>query len=206
MTSKSNGLGALFAGATQDGGLSKGALAAININDIGDEINNALGVSVDDVTSSEVVLVSGILDDSSSIHDITDGPQLVRDGHNSVIDALRKTKQRDGILVTASLLNRGLVYPYTAVDKSPLLDDKNYRASGGTPLYDKSIVLLGTVIAKSQEFLNNGIACRSVSYILTDGADFGSRKSAKDVQKVVRDMLKMEKSHHRGHRHCGRLD
>lgn len=202
MTSQSANVSALLNTAVSDGILSKGALTALNITDIGADINAALGVSVDDVKASEVILVTQLIDDSSSIHDIREnpndhrskvvGPELIRMGHNLIIDALRATKQKDGVLASTSLLNRGLVYPYTPIDTAALLDDANYRAGGGTPLYDKAIVTLGLVLAKSQEFSDNGVPCRSITAIVTDGADYGSSSDASDVAKIVRDLLRQE--------------
>lgn len=197
MTSQSNNgiksVKGLFQTAKADGVLSQAALTAINVNDIGADINAALGVSVDDIAAGEVTLVTMLLDDSSSIPQ-AGNTQAVRDGHNLIVDSLSKTKarQKDGILASASLLNRGLLYAYNVIEKVPRLDDQNYRPSGSTPLYDQAIVTLATVLAKTQEFLDNGVPCRGVTAIVTDGADYGSRKAARDVKKVVDDMLKSE--------------
>jgi hypothetical protein len=43
------------------------------------------------------------------------------------------------------------------------MDKKNYRAIGGTPLYDESVILLGTVLTKIQEFEDNGVPARSIN-------------------------------------------
>jgi hypothetical protein len=183
----------LFKGAVQDGVLSKAALQAIDVDDIGANINAALGVSVDDVTASEVTLVSLLIDDSSSIRFVNGNTQAVRDGHNLVLDALAKTKQKDGILAMCSYLNRGLLYPYASVDQAVRMSANNYDPSGGTPLYSKTVELLGTVVAKSQDFLHNGIACKTVTAIITDGNDESMRgKTASDVRMIVEDMLRAE--------------
>jgi hypothetical protein len=205
MTSKSNGSGTvpgLFGSALNDGVLSQAALNAISVNDIGADINAALGVSVDDVQASEVTLLTPLADDSSSINQIREdpndpssriiGPELIRSGHNLIVEALSNSKQKDAILISSRLLNRGLVYPYTMISAAPKFDDKNYRAGGSTPLYDQSLIVLGTVIAKWQDFINNGCSCRTITPIITDGADWGSRKTAADVAKVIKDMLKQE--------------
>ena len=187
-----NGASALFANATADGTLSDDALAAIQVHDLGADFQAALGVSVDDIVASEVTLVSLLIDDSSSIRSSGNEP-VVRDGHNLVLEALRQSKQRDGILVMCRYLNGTLLTPYTAADQAPLMDSTNYRAVGGTPLYDESVVTLAAVLAKHQELVDNGIACRSVTLIATDGADYGSvRSNAADVKKLVNDMQRSE--------------
>jgi hypothetical protein len=49
-------------------------------------------------------------------------------------------------------------------------------------------------LAKTQEFEDNGVPCRTVTLILTDGADEHSRKqNAGTVKKLVTDMLMSEK-------------
>jgi hypothetical protein len=71
----------------------------------------------------------------------------------------------------------------------------NYNPSLGTPLFDQTVVLLGTVIAKAQELAQAGIAVRTVTLIITDGADYGStRMKPGDVKAIVDDMLAHE--HH----------
>ena len=178
----------LFQNAAADGSLSDGALAAIQVHDLGADFQAALGVSVDDITASEVTLVSLLLDDSGSIRHAGNEP-VVRDGYNLVLDALRQSKQRDGILVMCRYLNGTLLTPYAATDQAPLMDTGNFKATGGTPLYDESVVTLAAVLAKYQELVDNGIACRTVTLIVSDGADAHSRRStAADVQKLARDM------------------
>jgi hypothetical protein len=73
------------------------------------------------------------------------------------------------------------------------MTSKNYDANQGTPLYDQSVVLLGSVVAKTQEFSENGVVARSVTLIITDGADqHSARAKAKDVAALVKDMARAE--------------
>ena len=54
-------------------------------------------------------------------------------------------------------------------------------------------ILLGTVLAKAQEFEDNGVPVRTVTLIITDGADMHSQKAtAKTVRSLVNDMLQTE--------------
>lgn len=198
MSNSQAGLQALFGGAAAAGVLSQDAFAAIDINDIGADIQDALGVSVDDITASEVTLVTLLVDDSSSINHrdrVTNvsNAELVREGHNLVLSSLAGSKQRDSILGMCRLLNRGTFYPYNQIAQAIQMDDKNYRPSGGTPLFDETVTTLATVVAKAQDFADNGIACRTVTLIATDGADSGSRNSsAADVNKIVQDLFRQE--------------
>lgn len=185
-------VGGLFKSALNDGVLTKGALDSFNIRDIGDEINNALGVSVDDVKASEVILVTMLIDDSGSIRFVPGNTEAVRDGHNLILESLGKTKQKDGILASCSYLNGKLLYPYTPVEKALRMSSGNYDPTGGTPLFRQSIVTLGTVLAKYQDFQNNGIPCRTITPIITDGGDNGGLAGSDKVKRIIEDMLRAE--------------
>ena len=95
----------LLQNAHDDGDISQGSLTALNnIRDIGNEIQNGLGIAVDQMASSEVVLLSILIDDSGSIR-FAQNEQPIRDGHNMLIQALKESKQQDNIIV----LNRYLM-------------------------------------------------------------------------------------------------
>ena len=73
------------------------------------------------------------------------------------------------------------------------MDAHNYNPNQGTPLYDQTVVLLGTVLAKAQEFADNGVPVRTVTLIITDGTDAHShRATAKTVATLVADMRQAE--------------
>lgn len=182
----------LFQDAEDEGKLSPASLQVLNVVDLGAQIQAGLGASVDDVQSSEVVLVTIMPDDSGSIA-YGNNAGAVRDGHNLVLSALVDSKQRDSILAHNRYLNGQVLYPYCPVVKATKMDASNYDPNLGTPLYDQTVLLLGTVIAKAQEFANNGVPARTVTLIITDGADAGSTwASAKDVKNLVRDMIQSE--------------
>lgn len=182
----------LFQSAEDNGTLSPGASQMlVTVPDIGMQIQTALGVSPDDVAASEVVLVSMMPDDSGSMAGVN--AQLAREGHNLVLDSLADSKQADGILAHTRYLNGHILYPYRPIAQAVRLDSMNYDPALGTPLYDQSIVLFGTVLAKAEEFEQNGVPARTVTLLITDGADTGGRYKAKDVAKLVKDMRKAEK-------------
>ncbi|HEY3322822.1 MAG TPA: hypothetical protein VGP72_20375 [Planctomycetota bacterium] len=183
----------LLQNAHSEGDLSAQALQALTINaDIGAQIQAGLGITPDDVPASEVALVSMMPDDSGSIR-YAGNAQLVRDGHNLVIQALRNSKQRDGILAHTRYLNGFVLFPYRRLADAVLMDKKNYDPNLGTPLYDQTAVLLGTVLTKTKEFQDTGVPVRSITLLLTDGADAGSRQQTpKSVRAIVEDMLRQE--------------
>ena len=192
-TTTTSRIDALFNGAVAGGALSKSALQAINIRDVGNDINNALGVSVDDVTASEVVLVTQLIDDSGSIRFVSGNMEEVRKGHNLILDSLADTKTivKGGVLASCSYLNGALLYPYMTVDTAVRMDTSNFNPMGGTPLYRQAIVTLATVLAKYQQFADTGVPCRTVTAIITDGGDSTGDRPDK-VRKIVEDMLRAE--------------
>ena len=182
----------LFQAAQEEGTLSPASVQALQVVDVGAQIEAALGVPALDVQASEVTLVTMMPDDSGSI-EFAGNTQVVRDGHNFVIEALKDAKQGEGVLVHTRYLNGYILYPYCPLDQAPLMDQNNYQATGGTPLYDHSVVLLGTVLAKSQEFTEEGVPVRTVTLIITDGHDEHSvRYRPADVARLVQDLLLQE--------------
>jgi hypothetical protein len=182
----------LFQNAHDDGLLSTASLQALDVQDIGAQIQAGLGINVNDVMASEVVLVTIMPDDSASIN-YSSNAQAVRGGHNAILDALMTSKQQDNILIHNRYLNGFVLYPYCPLSQAVRMTPQNYDPNLGTPLYDQTVVLLGTVLAKSQEFADNGVPVRTVTLIITDGADAGSTQaSAKTVATLVNDMLRAE--------------
>jgi hypothetical protein len=176
--------------------LSGRSIAALSsIPDMGAQIQAGLGVPPDDVPVSEVTLVTLLIDDSGSIR-FAANAQAVRDGHNGIVDALSATKQADGILVFTSFLNSLTpLNPYTQLAGVEKLNSHNYDPNGGTPLYDMTAITLATVLAKTKQFEDAGITVRTVTAIITDGADTGSTiyRDPHGIKAVIDDMLKTEK-------------
>src|SRR5215472_6199961 len=114
-TTKSPDVNDLFQTAHVEGVLSPASLQALTVVDLGAQIQAGLGISVDDVAASEVVLVTMMPDDSGSIR-IAHNEAAVRNGHNLVLDALRASKQRDGILAHTRYLNGAVLFPYRPID------------------------------------------------------------------------------------------
>lgn len=182
----------LFQAAHSEGVLSPAALQALTVVDLGAQIQAGLGISVDDVQASEVVLVTVMPDDSGSIQH-SGHSRTVCDGHNLVLDALLSSQQKDGILFHTRYLNGFVLNPFRPLEDVVRMHSKNYDPDKGTPLYDQAVVLLGTVLAKAQEFTRNGVSARTVTLLITDGADCHSQSSrARDVAALVNDLRRAE--------------
>ena len=182
----------LFDHAQTDGVLSPAAMQVLTAVDLGAQIQAGLGVGVDDVCASEVLLLTQMPDDSGSIR-MAGNAAAVRDGHNLVLESLLASKQREGVLAHTRYLNGHVLFPYVAIDQAIKMTSQNYDPNLGTPLYDQTVVLLGSVLAKTQAFQDAGVVARTVTLLITDGGDAGSiRAKASDVAAIVRDMQKAE--------------
>lgn len=182
----------LFQAAHAEGVLSPTSVATLGAIDLGAQIQAGMGISVDDVAASEVLLVTVMPDDSGSIR-FGSNTQAVRDGHNLVLEALDQSKQGDCILAHTRYLNGHVLFPYLPLGQAVRMTAGNYDPNGGTPLYDQAVVLLGSVLAKTQELANAGVVARSVTLLITDGADAGStRARPADVAALVRDLQRQE--------------
>ncbi len=109
--SQSQNVSNLFQSAHDDGVLSANSMQALNSFDMGAQIQAGLGVSVNAIHSSEVVLVTIMVDDSGSIR-FSGNSKVVRDGHNMVLDALLESKQNHSILAHTCYLNGHVLFPY----------------------------------------------------------------------------------------------
>jgi hypothetical protein len=182
----------LFQSALDDGSISMNSFDILNVNDIGSMIQGNLGISADQFEESEAFLVSILVDDSGSIR-FSGNSQAVRDGYNVVIESLKSSKQCGSILVHTEYLNGFVLNPYNPIAGVVKMDSGNYDPSGRTPLYDKTVTFLASVLAKTQELKNEGIAVRTATLIMTDGADeHSTRHGDKEVKQLISDMLKEE--------------
>jgi hypothetical protein len=180
----------------EDSGLGEEAEESLRLtaDDLGPSIAEGLGdVSLDDVQSTEVVLVLIDVDDSSSIA-MAGNTDIIRQGHNDVLRDLKDSKSAADILVSCITLNGDVIYPFVPLDQAKDLDNSNYNPDRGTPLYDSTAAALATVVAKAKEFEEGGFSVRTVTYVVTDGADQHSRthRAPESVAPIVEAMLRTE--------------
>ena len=184
----------LFNAAQDDGVITPSSAQALNLNikDIGTAIVAGMGIDVGQVQSSAVTLVTVLLDDTGSV---AGNAQEVVNGHNDSIDALTESKQRDSVIFHSRALSGQIYTPYVDLMNAPRLVLGVYDPSlGHTPLFDQTKIVLGTVIAKAQEFADEGISCRTITLIVTDGDDNSSRNTVpSQLATIVQDMLRQER-------------
>jgi hypothetical protein len=171
------------------------ANVVLAIPDIGDQIQKGMGVPVTDVDSTEVLLVTLIVDDTRSIH-FGNNVQNIRDGHNKVLDDLKSSKHNKSILIHTVYLSGRVLYEYCKLDQAIYMNDQNYYPDlGFTPLFEQTVVGLGRVQAKWKSFDDAGITCCTATYVITDGDDNARTVSAKQCATVVNDMQSRVESH-----------
>ena len=182
-------LTALFADATQTGDISQNALDTIQQHNLQGNINAALGVDVTELGMGESVIVTIDLDDSSSIRFAGNAP-VIRASYNDMLAAIEGAKARNNVLVRTIQMNKGQMHPYVSLKDATRLDTSNYNPSGWTPLRDTLLTMLAGVLGKLVQNKSVGVNTRSISGVITDGKDEGSREAkAKDIKVLVDDLL-----------------
>lgn len=174
------------------GGLSDesaGALAAVSPQ----HIASGLG---ERSSSSELLLVSVLVDDSTSIVTNIDEIRL---GHGKLLKALRSKPFTADVQVHSRAMNLGVISPYEGLARAAPLTEHNYSGSRlvpETPLYLQSLLMLRTVMVKAQEEEDHGVKVRTFTLIITDGEDNASGEiTARHVRAVVTDMLEFATNH-----------
>lgn len=168
-----------------------------------------LGRSVDQYKEDYVLLVAPLIDDSGSLNVVVEkdaktgssvsrstycndpksNTEAVRIGHNAVIQALLDSSRPDTIWLQTRYLHGHELNQWDQLEKAVKMDRSNYSPGGGTPLYDETVAILGSVIAKTQEFRNKWTTVRTATLIVTDGADTESRiQNPASVKSVIMDM------------------
>lgn len=181
----------LFRGAYADGELSRESSKALqDVPNVASEVGPSLG---QEATNGEILLVSVLVDDSSSIREHT--PAVIR-GHNRMIEAAARGSGDAKVLFHTRYFTKGLLAPYKPLADAIRLSPSNYAAiAAHTPLYQQSVVMLGSVMMKTRQLVQGGAEVRTFTLILTDGANNHAQSTASDVKFLVTDMLDFATNH-----------
>jgi hypothetical protein len=194
MTSQSTAkLNDLFDNAVGSGILSPQTSSLLSGNLGPVVVAGAAGLAMEDIVSSDVTLITILIDASSSIA-YSSLEQAIRDGQNTLLDAFASSKESDAILVSLWTFNTSqrVVHSYVPVDQARRLDTKNYNGTGCTVLYDTWCDALAANVAYAQQLRDSGTPCRSVVVVITDGEDTGSQRTRRDCRRVSKDLLASE--------------
>jgi len=140
-----------------------------------------------------VIYVAIMPDDSGSIAGLNalqrDNTQAVIDGHNNVITELKKSREARFMLVKTQYLNSDTALNnWVPLDKVALMTRDNFKPVGGTPLYDRALSLLTSVMYEKTEAEKRGQQARWGILLLTDGDDTTSTNSADKVKLILDNM------------------
>ncbi len=187
------GLNNLFAGAVGSGVISA-ATSSLLTGNLGQlVVAGAAGKDAEDITATDVTLITILLDKSSSIG-FAKLSRAVRDGYNQLVDAFSGSKESDSILMALWTFNDALkvIHSYVPVADAAKLDGRSYRPAGMTSLYDAWFDACAANVAYAQQLRDGGTPCRSLVVVITDGGDTSSRRAAADCAKISRDLLASE--------------
>lgn len=174
-----------------EGGLSEQSSAVLQQQR--DTIGKGLG---EPATGSELLLVSILVDDSTSV---ATNLNEIGFGYDQMLEALRAEPSTAEVLVLTTLLNRGVVTPFTPLSQISALSKQGYsgaRLFPQTPLYRRGVITLGSVMVKAQEEEARGAAVRTFTLLISDAEDNRSDDiTAAHVRIVVKDMLEFASNH-----------
>lgn len=187
------GLANIFSNANAGGTLSNASKNIITGNLGAVVVAGAAGKDTEDILTSDVTLVTLLVDASSSIHS-RNLEDAVRSGQNGLVDALANSPVRESVLMALWTFNEDIrvVHSYVGTDDAARLDRKTYNAAGSTRLYDTWCDALAANVAYAQKLRDGGTPCRSIVVVITDGEDCGSKRRAGDCATLSRDLLASE--------------
>lgn len=201
---KAPDLSTLFGDAASEGTISDevAAKAARHVTNLGQRFNAAMGVAARTVKAREPYAIHFRVDNTLSITEIPQGPQLVCDGVNMVPTNIRNRKAGQSSIMSVSWFN-GTALPYTLIDDFPMLVQGVAKAGpnqllykpdfGRTPLYDNMFDGCVLSIGKVQEFINLNKTARATTVFVSDGANnVTPEHSIKDLLEMITGMRASE--------------
>jgi len=193
MSNSKTNVQSLLTSATAAGTLSAATSSLLTGNLGAVVIAGAAGKDAEDITASDVTLVTLLVDASSSIHDCG-LEDAIREGQNVLCDALGDTRERESILMALWTFNQEMrvMHSYVGLEDVTRLDKQNYAGLGSTRLYDTWVDALTANVAYAQQLRSSGTPCKSVVVVITDGEDCGSKRRAVDCARISKDLLKSE--------------
>lgn len=157
-----------------------------NITIDGLEETFGTNVDVEEVLSSNAMLVKILVDGSTSMERYEDA---MRDCLEHYRSAISNSKQADEMLVSKTEFSSNI---RTGGYVVPADFDTSYHADGCTKLYDAIVEGRRSMMNYMEQLRDAGTNVRAVMVILTDGWDVGSQCSIGDARQAVRDMISKE--------------
>jgi hypothetical protein len=174
------------------GVLSETASRALQRPAVLNAVDRALEDSYTVESAGEVLLVTIMPDDSGSMS----GPNQhsVIEGHKELLAAMRSSSVSARTLLQTRYLNGTLLNPFQPLGLCTDLSLSNYPCNKGTPLFEQTLITLGTVVAKAEELVADGAArVRTATLLMTDAqsTDDNRGELIREVAAVVTDLQRI---------------
>lgn len=125
--------------------------------------------------------------------------ETVRKCQNNTIDGLLRSEHPERIYLSTQVLNplppdynpeNVVVDPYHPLAKAVRLNRENFRTTGATPLYDRTVQVLAAALYGTQSAIDEWKDPRTATLIISDGADYpGGQYTAQDCAEIVKNLL-----------------
>jgi len=190
--SENRGPRELIRAAEQHGTLSRRSSAALQDYKILRQIEAALENAYTIKCPGRVLLITMMPDDSQSMT-IANKQASVIAGHNELLGALAVSTESKRILLQTRYLNGFVLNPFSPLHSCRPLSPPNYSCTYGTPLFEQTLVTLGTVLAMDEELTGLGATVRSATLLMTDAEATDKLADAlrPEVASVVADMRRI---------------
>lgn len=174
------------------------------LNGLSARINKTMVLPVGKPSITEMTLLCMLIDNTPSMEHKNNHAAAI-DGHNQVVTALLSAKAANSIESLTMLINHNDKYArkitgdsdefqWRALKAAPRLEKRNFIQGCSTPLYDRCLEALGSVLARTKWWEDQfGVQTRSVTLLMSDGGNNDGTADAAAVEKLVSDMLAMEK-------------
>lgn len=148
--------------------------------------NVAPNLDVDKLENEHNTLISLGIDESGSMSGYTD---VMRDNIRKMKESLLGSKEQDEMLVSITRFAGGI-----QSSGFQLVDDieNTYAPSGMTCLYDSILVMKQQLTQYMAQLKSNGVRCKGVVCIFSDGDDTASQSTIRQAADAVAEMQKEE--------------
>lgn len=152
-------------------------------------VRSALEGSASVKSAGRLLLVTMMLDDSESMFMAPDRARNTLAGYNGLLASMQSSDEAKRTMLQTRFLNGRQFQKFMPLAQCRGMESVEYFSSpNGTPLYSQSLILLGTVMAKTEELIERGAKqVRSATLIMTDGEP---TDMTDDDQKALFDLVK----------------
>lgn len=147
----------------------------------------------DNIKSSDTINVVFVVDNSSSVSGFSDA---MEEAFNEMKNNLRDSHVKHQIFFSTLIFNHEII-SHTGFNPIESVPDLTFNCHGTTALYRSAKLAMGNAISYRQDLENNGINCKTLFFIITDGADTeGSvgESYAAEVKKLIDDLMQEERN------------